>query len=659
MSEKKLWSAAGRWLALSALAGGMAVHLACVLLAGGSLWGLVRYLLAQLVLLLPGLRLTQLCLPGLDRLRQLAVSLPLSMGLALLCYLTLGRLSPILMFLPLGALAIWQLAVWAKRPAELRLPKGPAVSALALMLGAGLLLNAFAGVLAYAHPLAAGNMVYHQDMLFSVGNAAAVQLGSPLPDIRTAGSCLQYHWLGDAFPGFGALLAGVPAWDAVCFYQYPLWLFFALVGLYAAARSSGAGPKMALLVPAGVFFFSGFASGLVINLFVNMNGVATATALTAGVLVLLFEAGRAEKRLPLPFFAAYALAMLALLMSKNLYGVLLSLAALAAVGFGLLVQRRFFQNGLLLGLLGLGLFGLCWVFVYSKAINNLVQEFWIGPLDVAKDLWRTSPLGVLLWLVSMGVCLTRLRRLGFGALLVQAAAVGGVLAYGLFQHYSASQVYFLLAAALFFWFCLLELEGFFTRWGLLRLGAGLAAVCCLGATVLTLAPQGRKGVQVLLRCMDLRPSYPIQQNSLTPGDQQAAQWLAEHMEKDELFAVNRNAQDMTIGEGVWHYYTAASGRQCLVESWRYSMDYGHEYHHLRHVLEQVSDVIFRTPDADTAFQLARENGVRYLLVSKPLRPQPFAGASPVYENESAAIYDVQAPLEAGPDQTLEEAKTSA
>ena len=636
---------ASRVVCLLALFGGIGVYLAAALLAGGSLFEMVRYFLAMLMLILPGVRLAELWLPQLKGAQKMAVSLPLAMGLALVSYWTLGRITPPLMAAPLLALAIWQLIVWGKKLRagnRLVLPGPNPADLIGLLLGAGLVLNAFVGVLNFAHSQAAGNMIYHQDMLFSVGNAAAVQLGSPLPDIRVAGSHLQYHWLGDAFPGFGAMLSGIPVWDAVCYYQYPVWMLFALVGLFAAARSAGAGKWMSLLLPAGVFFFSGFESGLTINLYGNMNGVTTATALTAGLLVLLFEASKSEKMLPLPFFGAWALSMLALLMSKNLYGVLLSLAILAAVGFGLLIQRRFYKNGLVMGFTGLGLFGLCWVLVFSKAINNLVQEFWIGPMDLVKDIWRTSPIACLLWIVSIVVCLTRLRKMNMGQLTVQAAAIGGIMAYVLFHHYSASQVYFLLAAVLFFWFCLLEVEGLFTKSRLLRGGALAAAALCLGATVITLAPQGRKGVQVLLRCLDLRPQYTYQQNTITPGDEEAARWLHDHMKKDELFAVNRNAQDMTIGEGVWHYYTAASERQCLVESWRYSMDYGHDYHHLRYVLEQVSDVLFKAPDAETAFSMAREQGVRYLLVSKPLRSEPFAGADPVFENADTAIYDVQA-----------------
>ena len=112
------------------------------------------------------------------------------------------------------------------------------------------------------------------------------------------------------------------------------------------------------------------------------------------------------------------------------------------------------------------------------------------------------------------------------------------------------------------------------------------------------------------------------------------------MDPEEVFAVNRNAKDPTVGEGTWHYYTAVSGRQCYVESWRYSMDYGADYTRLRYQLEQVSDRIFAQTQAQDAFALARSEGIRYLLVSRPLKPEGFVGAQPIFENNAVLIYEV-------------------
>ena len=630
------------------LAGAILFYLWGVQLAGGRIGGFVQYILTFMVLLLPGLRVAELCLPDVQGVQKFAVTLPLALSLEFLSYLTFGRITPRAMVIPLLPLIIWQLWCFAKRYQKRGAPAGSLHGEawiLCAVFAGALVLNLVCGVFPFAKSSAAGNMTYHHDMLFSVGNAAAVQLGSPLPDIRVEGSHLAYHYLGDALPGFAAMLSGLPVWDAVCYYHFPVMLLFAVVGLYAAAKAYGASGTAAALLPAALFFLNGMHTTMPVNLYTNMNGVTTATALCAGILVLVFhseDAAHGGKCLPLPFFAAYALAVLALMMSKNLYAILISLAALASVVFGLLFQKKFYRNGLLLGGIGMVMFGICWHFVYSHAINNLLRENWISVRNVFLDLFNGLPLGTILWSICLVLCLFRLRELPFSTLVVNAASIGGLLAYYLYHHYSASQVYFLLAAELFIWFCVLDLAPYLARIKPVQMATGLAAVLCLGMTLVSLAPNGRKGAQVMLRCLHLRPQYPYEEATLTSDDEAAALWLHDHMQEDEEFAVNRNAKDMTVGEGVWHYYTAMSGRQCMIESWRYSMDYGHDYHRLRYVLEQVSDVIFATPDAETAFALAREEGVRYLLVCKPFRSEPFEGAAPVFENEMTAIYDVAA-----------------
>lgn len=642
-----------RRAAAAALCCAAAVYLAAVRLAGGSILRFALYAAVFCCMLLPGMRLAELLVPEMRGAAKASLSLGLGAALLFLSYISFGRLAPAAIAVPLAPLAIWQAFVLVRRARRGKRPavfSHPAVPLLALAYAGGLFVYAFAGVLAFARAGAAGNMEYHQDMLWSAGNAAAVQLGAPLPDIRAVGSLLYYHYLGDALPGFAALFSGVSPYEAVCFYTYPLILFFLCLGLYAAARAYGAQQRAAALLPFCVLFLNGWRSDMTLNVLRNMNGVATATALTAAVLLLFFQTPRGGVR-SVCFYAAYSLAMLTLLMAKNLYGILLFCAAFASVLFGLIFQRRLHRHGLILGSLGAAVFGLCWFFVYRNAVNNLVLTLWQTPGRLAQAVLLSLPLGSLMWLASVAHSFVHRRELPFSRLTVNAAVLGGLLAYFIFHHYSASQQYFLLAAFLFMWFCALDTLSFLhtpasggmPRAALRRAGrwtAGALACLSLVCTALTLAPVGRKGVQVALRCTGLRPQYPYTVQTAAPGDEQAALWLRAHMRPDEVFAVNRNAKDPAAGDGIWHYYTAVSGRQAYVESWRYSMDYGHDYAELRRQLEQVNDVLFAAPDAKTAFEMARATGVRYLLVSKPCRPVPFQGAFPVYENEAAAIYDV-------------------
>lgn len=642
-----------RRAAAAALFCAAVVYLTAVQLAGGDVLRFVLYTAVFCCMLLPGMRAAELLIPEMQGAAKAVLSLALGAALLFLSYISFGRLAPIATAAPLAPIAAWQALLLLRRTQRGKYTAvfaHPAAPMLALAYAGGLFVYAFAGVLAFARTGAAGNMEYHQDMLWSVGNAAAVQLGAPLPDIRAVGALLYYHYLGDALSGFAALFSGVLPYEAVCFYSYPLILFFLCLGLYSAARAYGAQRRTAALLPFCILFLNGWQSDMTLNILRNMNGVATATALTAAVLVFFFREPCGGMRSAC-YYIAYCLSVLALLMSKNLYGILLCCAAVASVLFGLIFQRRLHRHGLMLGGLGAALFAFCWFFVYRNAVNNLVLTLWLTPAQLARAVLLGLPLGSVLWLAGTVHGFLHRHALPFPRLVVNAAVLGGLLAYFIFHHYSASQQYFLLAAFLFMWFCALDVLPFLRTSAvdlphaaaLHRLGRwAVASLACfsLACAALTLVPVGRKGVQVALRCAGLRPPYPYTVQTATPGDELAALWLRAHMRPNEVFAVNRNAKDPVVGEGTWHYYTAVSGRQAYVESWRYSMDYGHDYTELRFQLEQVSDVLFASPDTETAFAIARTAGIRYLLVSKPCRPEPFSGASPVYENEAAAIYEV-------------------
>lgn len=628
-------------------AGTVAVYLIALHLAGGSGLRFAWYAVAVFFCILPGRLLTQLLLPDMRGAARIPCAFLLGAAFLFVAYLTFGRIAPPVMAVPIALADAWlAVRMWRGRRAILPALRAVRLRRYHLLLVAafagGLLVYTFSGVLAFARASAVGNMEYHQDMMWSVGNAAAVQLGSPLPDIRNAGNLLRYHYLADALPGFAAMFSGVLPYEAVCFYTYPFILLCVVTGLYTAARRYGAHAPAAAALPFAVLFFNGWQSGNTLNLLRNMNGVATATAMTAALCTMIFPALGRVSRPSWRMLTAFSCGMLALLMSKNLYGILLCCALAATVVFGLLIQRRFYRGACALAALGLAIFGLCWQLVYRYAINNLVLTVWQSPGMLLRALFLGLPLGAVLWLIGAFDALRHLRTLPPARLVVNAAAVGGLLAYFIFHHYSASQEYFLLAAFLFCWFGALDALHLLCRFRLMQAAAALLAAAGLFCTLLVLLPVGRKGVQVALRSLGMRPQYEDTVQTVSAGDEAAALWLREHMRADEVFAVNRNAKDPAVGEGTWHYYTAMSGRQCYVESWRYSMDYGADYTKLRYQLEQVSDVIFAQADAAPAFEMAREAGIDYLLVSKRYKPDGFAGAHPAYENEAAAVYAVPA-----------------
>lgn len=616
-------------------AASLIVYIAAVALGGFWLPGAALYpLAAVLIVFLPGYALARRLAGELSLTGAVSLSYCLGIAVLFLGFVLSGALGlpAWCVYLPplaLAALAVRDLA--RNRP---RVPTrlSAAQQLLVLCGAAALFVSVFVGVLPFAHALAAGNMQYHQDMLWSVGNAAAVQYGAPLADLRNVGGVLSYHYLSDATVGFLARFCGVTAYDAFCAYHYLVLIPVLVCSLYSAARMYGASPLRALILPWGAIFFSG--PGCLLGYLRNLNGMAAAALTASTCLYLLFRPGWNTGTL-----IAFGGVMLTALMSKNLYGLLIVCALGAALVFRLLFQRRLDRRALAAGLLGLGLFAVLWAAVFSHAINNLLFQPWCSPARLAKELLTAAPAAVLLWLVAAAAQLPRLRQTRRSFLIVCAAAAGAFLAYCLFHHYSSSHIYFFYAGLLFVWFALLELPALFTRrWA--------AALCCAAAlagfvwNAPSIAQPARAGVQVALRCAGLRPSYPAYTDTVTPAEEEAVLWLKQAIAPDEVFAVNRNAKDPAIGEGTWHYYTAMSERQAFCESWRYSMDYGYDYYRLRHNLEQVSDVIFAAADAADAFALARENGIQWLYVCRALREEGFAGAEPAFENEAARIYRV-------------------
>ncbi len=634
--EKKLLISGG-----AAAAAACAVFAAAVWLGGFGLFGFARYLAAcALILMLPGFALARMLVKDVCACAYAGLSYCLGAAFLFVNFAAAGLLGlPVwAMFVLPCALGLWGAArLWRERkPVRLGTHH-----ALLLWTGAALaFLCVFLGVLPFAHASAAGNMQYHQDMMWSVGNAAAVRYGFPLADIRCADGFLNYHYLSDALAGFLALFSGTAPYDALCAYHYALLLPVLVCSVYAAARGYGAKPLTCAVLPAAVVLLSG--AGVAQAMLCNLNGVAAASLIACTALTLVFRNSSDAKGLE-----AFALVILTALMSKNLYGMLIVCALAAAFVFALIVQRRALWRAGAMALSGAALFAAVWVLLYSKAINNLVFEPWCSPARLLETLGTSMPLGLLLWAAAVVCGIAQARTLELSRLTVHAAAAGGFLAYALFYHYSASHTYFLYAGMLFAWFAALgaRLPGRLRGKTAVKRAAvflcALAAAAGFALSAPALAQSARHGVQTALRCAQLRPEFPAASDSVTAGDEEAVLWLRDNMRDDEVFAVNRNAKDMAVGEGTWHYYTAMSGKQAYVESWRYAMDYGYEYHELRRRLEDVSDVLFAQTDAADAFAIARENGIDWLFVSKAVRAEGFAGAQPAFENSAAYIYRVE------------------
>ncbi len=637
-------------LALAAFAGSLACYAAGVVLGGGAWHGLLLYPLAfGLCLWLPGLWLAGLALPGAGFPLRAVVALPLGgLALMLLFQLTGAFLPAWAGALPMAGAGLWYAFRHRAALRRFRLPAiPPGAWGLLLLFSAGLFLYVFTGVFPYAKPQNAGNMLYSQDLLWSVGNAAGAAYGSPVRDLRVAGGVLHYHYFIDVLDGLVGLVAGQSAWDAVAYYCWPLWCAALLAALYLIARGFGTGQWAALLAPGGLLFAHVTWATSFSHVFVNANGVVQSNFLLAAAVLIVQQAQREDFKSGRSLAAMLA-AGGALAWGKSTIGLLLACGLLAAFLVGGLAQRRWRLWLLAAGAGVAAIFGLLYLLIYRHAINNLVFQPRAAALaDGLGILGLHYWPGLVLYLASLALALRHFGRLGGDELLVHALAPGGLVAYVLFSHYSFSQSYFLLAASFAMWMCAARLfapqKGKTPAWhGKAKpaLAAALALLCAaaFALTLAAAAPVLRRGAQIALRTLGLRPAFAAEAQSVTPDDEAAADWLRANMGPDEVFATNRNARDPAAADGIFHYYTAASQRQAYVESWRYAMDYSLEYHLLRHHLEVVSDGVFAAPTFAEARALAAENGIAYLVLHLPSGGAAWPEATPVFASPTVLIY---------------------
>lgn len=630
-------------LSMGALLVVLVLYLAAVYLSGGSAGGAVAFWLAFLVLVFcPGMFLCGYLLPDAKPAEKFPLATTMGCSVLMLAFAVFGRTQlTFLCALPGCILTILWIVKSLKVPHKWntrQLPQNAWV--LQLLFSAVLFLYIFSGVLPYAKPSAAGNMVYSQDMLWSVGNAASVRFGFPLRDIRTVGGIMHYHYFADAVQGLLALFSRQVVWDAVCYYSWPVWTAMLFLGLYAVSRWLGATPMLALLAPFGGSLLSFFEVSTTTHFFVNANNVIQSYLFLLAVFLVLQNLQKAGK-MTVRYFFAFFLVMLALAWTKAVLAALLLCGLLAACVVWFIIQKKIDIKLIIVLATGAVLLGFLYATIYSGAIVNLVFEPSVTALkDVLRLTVSTYTPAVILYLVALIYNLRHFKTMSFVDLAINAMIPGGMLAAVLFNHYSGSESYFYLAAFFLIWLCAVRPLAALTKKKVVQMA--LIALCIAGggATLYAAAPTFRHGVQTALRCVGARPSFPLESESITADDEAAAVWLRDNTEKEDVFATNRNARDMALGDGIFHPYTAFSQRQAFVESWRYAMDYSMEYQLLIHNFEEVSDRIFACESLEEAAQIARENGIQYLLLHVPTRGGPFADGEPVFETETTCIYDV-------------------
>ncbi len=630
----------------------------------GTLWELPRFAAVFTVCLLgSGLFFVRLLMPYVKGADQFILAFLPGCAAVFLsnCLMTelsglwaAGSLPAALWALPCGLLGGGELLFRLRRLLRAREPQRRSVGVqsclsaafpVCVVLSLCLILHAVYGVFPFAEAARLNAWDYDQDMLWSVGNAAASRFGFPFQDMRAAGLTLNYHFLNDAVAGLLSRAAGCSAWHGLCYFWNGVVLCLSVTGLACVGRRFSSHPSAACCIAPIIYLCNTHGTTLPYYLFSNANAQNTAMLSLRGLLLML-DCAQAP-RLWLHGLAMGFVCFSAACLIKSTVGLLALLGLLCAVCVGVFTkQTRTWHTALLLG--GMcGFFVVYWL-VLSRATNNLVfvglQN--LGALPSA--YWRFFSVPLLLgYAASLIDSLVNFRRLSLTRLCVNAVAIGGMLAYVLFHHYSASQIYFALSAV-----PCAALAALPTAEGILKrlptgsrfrsnllLGGGVLfpLLICFGLQLYVDRDFLRTGAQAALRCVGLRES-PAQESTVTGENWQAAVWLRENTQPNEIFLSNRNNALRAVGDGVFHFYTAASERPCYIEGFRYAVDYDGQFDELCRRLEDVSDVIYYTLPLEDAFALARAEGVQYIVVDRLIPGAPQWDCVPVFENGQVSIY---------------------
>lgn len=531
-------------------------------------------------------------------------------------------------------------------------------------------------------PTAAGAVHLDQDMLWNVGNAAALSQHFPAEDIRFSGVRLSYHYLTELLSAALGLVSGVELYDIYVFLAGPLFLAGELVALkvlaraYFGAEHPHADRALILLlygfsclslwkaVPYGL---SIFGNTLLQHLVTNINAQATALVFLCGFMVSFIRLSRAhfapDVREVLALFLSFGLLcvakgpeaaivvcafavtmVLVLLFQRPHYGVaafcLVGLAAVFAVTYFILFASG--SNSMELTIFAMKDY-VCYQVLSPYAdwlcahlpISGYVWLFLIGVADV----FCMMPLQFLLWASDVPDALRRLFTLDPARILANGVVVGGFLGYHIFYHTSSSQVYFSLVAMIFMTLLSVEPLERLRGAGVVRKGiVGVVGMASLVSTVVMVGCYTVRGVRQLAATAGLTQTETTQ-DYWTAGDAEAMDWLRAHDDGTALFATNRTSHTPEVLDAISNGYSALSGCPAYLEGWTYAMtNMGVD----REVITgkiYVNDTLFGGCDYDTAQSLAAQENIRYLVQAKRWPGKAPQDMPAVFENDDVAIYE--------------------
>lgn len=557
-----------------------------------------------------------------------------------------------------------------------------------------MLLNALWAV-RYIHPSVVTVAHPSQDFFWNLGNTESLLAGFPLADLRVNGVTVSYHFLTELLQAGMCMLTHMPAYDVVAFYGYaPIAgaMVLALYGLGKTLWGKTARVRSLLLATMPLWFgcaslwkvletgTSRFANVTALYAISNINGQATAfaalaaffavfaileqnhwtskwglwAAAVAGFYLLVFAKSPQAAVLALALVCAFAVRGIAgLLHKEKLPTKLVGFFLLVPIGFWI-VYRLCFSAGANSSV-SFSLTGTLNLYFFASILHALQIRFaavWpvFLPLLWLAQSFLAAPAAFCVWAVSAVWDLFHLAKVNVQRLTWHACIVGGLLAFYLFDHYSSSQLYFMVLALFCLALILLDRLPVLWQWLSQRSNVIVRGMAVAAKAVYSgmLAVGGITGLCLCLWLVRTVPSqlaggvpderyYP-----LTAQEEDACAWLAENMEPDALFATNRMHTGTAL-EGLSNVYTGLSGRQAYCESFKYAVsNMGDNAGDVMTRYEQVSKMFDAATTESELRTLCSQTGVTYLVYHADSMGSnaQLACLEQVYTSDVISIYKV-------------------
>lgn len=534
------------------------------------------------------------------------------------------------------------------------------------------------------YPTQAGAVHLDQDMLWNVGNAAALSAHFPAEDIRFSGVRLSYHYLTELLAAALGLVSGAQLYDIYVFLAGPLFLAGELVALLALARAyfgsenARAGRQLILLLfgfsclslwkvlPNGL---SLFGNTLLQHLVTNINAQATALIFLCAFTVSFIRLSRSRfapdaKELLMLFVSFFLLCV-----AKGPEAAIVVCAFAITMGIVLLFQKPHYPTALACLAGVAGIFAVTYFVLFASGSNSMrltifaMEDYWayrvLSPyadwlcahlpisgyvwlfLIGVADVFLMLPLQFLLWLSDVPGALRRLFRLDAARILANGVVVGGFLGYHLFYHSSSSQVYFALVAMIYM--TLLSVEPLQrllqSKHKILRWVVGFVGAAALCTTLLMVGCYTVRGVRQLGATAGLWRNDTTQ-DYWTAGDAQAMEWLQAHSDTEQHFATNRTSHTPAVEDAISNGYSALSGRPAYLEGWTYAMTNMGVDNDVICAKMDVNAELFSGCSRERAEQLAAENNIRWLVLAKRWPGKAPQDMPAAFENDDVAIYEL-------------------